>query len=164
LVYTCTNKLRETQNPGSFPEWAYKNIAPRVLFEELLISTVGIPEDYRFFVFNGHCNFISIDTPTYSGEGVKRDIFDRNWNRQKVTLKYPNSKRARSRPGNLSEMIQIAESLAIGIDQIRVDLYSIQEKIIFGELTNYHAAGGQKFDPEQFDKVFGSSWNPEKLY
>jgi len=60
--------------------------------------------------------------------------------------------------------IGIAEMLGTGIDHIRVDLYDLQEKIIFGESTNYHAAGAQKFAPESFDYIFGKSWNPDKLY
>jgi hypothetical protein len=147
--------------PGCFPEWAYKNIQPRILIEELLSGTSGVPDDYRFFCFNGRCEYIQVDTPVYTGSGVLRDIFDRDWNKLDVTLKYPNSNIARSRPRSLEEMIMIAELLSSEIDHVRVDLYDLDGRIVFGELTNYHAAGTQKFNPELFDKLFGESWHPE---
>jgi len=149
--------------PGYLPEWAYKNIEPKILFEELLIGPLGVPDDYRFFVFDGIVEFIQVDTPVYAG-AVTRDVFTRDWHRLNVTLKFANSKMARARPENLEKMIKIAEMLGTGIDHIRVDLYDLQEKIVFGELTNYHAAGAQKFVPESFDYIFGKSWHPDKLY
>jgi hypothetical protein len=148
-------------NPGFFPEWAYKNIQPRILIEELLSSSSGVPDDYRFFCFNGRCDYIQVDTPVYTGSGVLRDIFDRDWNKLDVTLKYPNSNIERPRPTNLEEMVKIAELLSSEIDHVRVDLYELDGRIVFGELTNYHAAGAQKFNPESFDKLFGESWHPD---
>jgi hypothetical protein len=61
-------------------------------------------------------------------------------------------------------MIEIAELLGSEIDHIRVDLYDVEGRIVFGELTNYSAAGRQKYNPESFNFEIGKSWHPEKLY
>jgi hypothetical protein len=61
-------------------------------------------------------------------------------------------------------MIKVSESLARGIDHIRVDLNSIGERTIFGELTNYSNSRREKFTPDLFNYEFGKSWHPEKLY
>ena len=42
-------------------EWAYKNIKPRIIFEELLDVKGDTPDDYKFFCFNGNPRFIQID-------------------------------------------------------------------------------------------------------
>ena len=152
--------------PGFLPQWAYKDIKPMILIEEFLSGTLGVPDDYRLFVFNGKCAYVQFDKPRIkkSNEGVTRDIFDCDWNRVEVITSYPNSTTAISRPKNLKKMIEIAEMLGSEIDHIRVDLYDVDGRIVFGELTNYSAAGSQKYNPESFNYEIGKSWHPEKLY
>jgi hypothetical protein len=147
---------------SKFPEWAYKNIEPKIFAEELLSINGRIPEDFRFFIFNGVCTHISVDSPGF--EGVKRDIYTRTWERLPVKFHYANANQAKPRPTNLQEMLWIAEKLGEGIDHIRVDLYNLSDRIVFGELTNYHAAGAQKFFPKHFGREFGQEWHPESLY
>ena len=77
---------------------------------------------------------------------------------------YPNLRSSLERPRNLFEMIRVSESLAAGTDHVRVDLYSLNGRICFGEMTNYHNAGKEIYIPESFNYAFGSSWHPEKLY
>jgi hypothetical protein len=145
-----------------FPEWAYKNIKPRVYIEELLTSGKQPPDDYRFLMFDGKCQVVMVDTPGYSG--IHRDFFTPSWNLLNVELHYPNSVSPKDRPVELEEMIEIAEKLGRGVDHVRVDLYNLNGRIIFGELTNYHAAGTQKFNPESFDLELGADWNPKRFY
>jgi hypothetical protein len=52
-------------------------------------------------------------------------------------------------------MIRIAEELAKGHSFVRVDLYQIQDRIFFGELTFYPAAGLSIFTPSSYDQYFG---------
>lgn len=52
-------------------------------------------------------------------------------------------------------MIQIAEKLAQNIPFVRVDLYEINNKLYFGELTFFPGAGLTKFEPDEFDRKFG---------
>jgi hypothetical protein len=47
----------------------------------------------------------------------------------------------------LDEMISLAELLGHGIDSVRVDPYTIGERIIAGELTVYPEGGAAPFDP-----------------
>lgn len=145
-----------------YPEWAYKNIKPAVFAEELLIQNGLPPQDYRFFIFNGVCEVIMVDSPGYAG--VTRDIYSKNWEKLDVTLNYANSNIFRPSPVNLEEMIDVAESLANDIDHARVDLYNIDGRIIFGEITNYHAGGSQKFNPGKFDYEIGKNWKPDEIY
>jgi hypothetical protein len=147
---------------SAFPEWAYKHVAPVVYAEELLIANDQPPHDYRFFIFNGKCQVVMIDTPGFVG--VKRDIYSTEWKRISVQFGHPNSEIESEKPEVLMEMINIAEYLAYGTDHLRVDLYNLDGRIIFSELTNYHAGGTQKFDPPSFDYELGKDWHPDTQY
>ena len=53
-------------------------------------------------------------------------------------------------------MIEIAEKLSEGIPFVRVDLYNVDGKIYFGELTFYPGSGFEEFTPESWDYTLGS--------
>lgn len=147
---------------GQYPEWAYKDIRGKILVEEFLSDDFGVAADYRFFVFNGVCQYIEVDTSW--DEFPTRTIFDRNWNRQDIKLKYPARIPEPKKPRNLSHAIELAEKLAQESDHLRVDFYISRERIYFGELTNYHTGGKQVFEPDYFNFIFGQSWHPEFFY
>ncbi|MBO7525401.1 MAG: hypothetical protein J6T42_01205, partial [Clostridia bacterium] len=62
------------------------------------------------------------------------------------------------------EMIPLAEKLAEGFPHIRVDLYLVNDRIYFGEMTFFAGSGFTKFEPEKWDRIFGD-WIvlPEKI-
>lgn len=146
--------------PGKMPEWAYKNIEPRVIIEELFTDKQGrIPEDFKFYMIDGKCEFVHVRTDE---NGLKtRDLFDSSWNRLPVKWYLPNAKKEIVKPNHLEEMIKIAEELSKGIDFIRVDLYETKDGVKFGELTNYPDGGTTKFEPEIYNTIIGKSWTPK---
>ena len=68
---------------------------------------------------------------------------------------HPNAKKRPEKPENFELMKKIAEKLSEGFCQLRVDLYEINGKVYFGELTFFHHGGIVKFDPEEWDYKFG---------
>ena len=52
-------------------------------------------------------------------------------------------------------MKEIAAKLSAGIPHVRVDLYNINGKIYFGELTFFHWSGVVPFDPPEWDYKLG---------
>jgi hypothetical protein len=144
-----------------FPEWAYKNINPMFYIEELLVHDNELPRDFRFFMIEGKCEFISTDTPGLNE--VHRNVYDVNWNLLDVKLKYRNSP-VEGRPAKFTEMLAIAEKLSKKFDHIRVDLYLVGSRIVFGELTNYHSGGTQIFEPDSYNYSLAKAWNPTKFY
>jgi len=113
-------------------------------------------------MFNGSCQVIMVDTPGFTG--VRRDIYSPEWDLLDVKFKYEHSNIKRQKPDSLTQMIDIAEKLAYGADHLRVDLYNLDGRIVFSELTNYHAGGTQKFIPRSFDSELGVAWNPKSSY
>ena len=143
-------------------EWQYKNITPCIIAEKLLINTDGsIPFDYKLHCFNGRAEFIGLDIDRFLDH--KRNFYDRDWklmpfvwsaaDRDQNPL-WPNG-RAVERPACLKEIIEVAESLAKPFAYCRVDLYVVNEKIFFGEITFHHGGGSEVFFPSSWDKTFG---------
>jgi len=60
-----------------------------------------------------------------------------------------------SKPEGYEEMLEVAKVLAGDFPCVRVDLYYVNKKVYFGELTFCHFGGVTRFDPEDFDVYFG---------
>ena len=59
-------------------------------------------------------------------------------------------------PENFEEMKSIVEKLCVGFPHIRVDLYNVDGKIYFGELTFYSGAGFINIDNQEFSDRLAS--------
>ena len=142
-------------------EWAYRHIRPRVLFEELLESDGGPPSDYRFYCFDGEPRLISL-TNDWLGPDPTSALYDVDFKlleaRQLNTVSRHLKVQA-PRPPSFEQMLDVARRLSAGTDFVRVDLYNLGGRIVFGELTNYPAGGLRKFDPASFDLTVGSYWH-----
>jgi hypothetical protein len=133
-----------------FNEWAYIHIPPKLLAEELLAEEQ--PIDYRIVCFHG-CPRIIYTRIVRNGQKYI-NMYDMHWNLFPVRYGFPVFPDL-APPSKLDELIKIATTLAHGTDFIRVDLYQIGERIVFGELTNYPNGGQLEFDPPEWDRLFG---------
>ena len=61
-------------------------------------------------------------------------------------------------------MIRISEQLAVETDFVRVDLYDVGGRVVFGELTSYPLGGSRRFRPESFDATVGRWWTTPRRY
>ena len=144
-----------------FPEWAYDGIPRGFLFEELLLDDGQIPQDYKFFVFNGKVKLIRVDRPDKCGK-KSMSHFSPSWEPFDLDFQVGRTEKYRSLdsgmkvPENLKDMIVVAQTLSGGLDFLRVDLYSIRNRIYFGELTNYPSAGKGEFRPQEFNLTMGN--------
>jgi hypothetical protein len=132
-------------------EFAYCGIPPRIVVEELLTTEGGeIPSDFKFWCSLGEVICIQIDSNRFGHH--LRDFYTQEWNRIDVSLSYQNSEIEVKPPPNLSKMIELAEKLSLSSDLIRVDLYDLKDRVLFGELTNYPGGGVEKFQPRSFSR------------
>jgi len=127
-------------------EWVYKNIKPRIIVEESLSDENGnCPVDYKFFCFNGVMEIFKIDYNRFT----KRAANYYNKHCQLLEIgkvnSIPDPTIKLELPENFKEMIEIAELLSENIPFVRVDLYSVNEQIYFGELTFYPSSGMEEF-------------------
>ncbi len=140
-------------------EWLYSQIKPKVIVEPFLGATNDLPFDYKLWVFGGRVEFIHVDTDREAAP--KRAFFDRSWNRLPFAIdleRHPLELREIPRPSSLEQMIAGAEALAEDLPFVRVDLYEIGKKPVFGEMTFYPGSGIGRVHPPEFDKIIGALW------
>lgn len=63
-----------------------------------------------------------------------------DWNHLPVTNGHLNAKVPPQKPSNFEEMVEVASKLSKGYRHVRVDLYNINGKVYFGELTFFMIA------------------------
>jgi hypothetical protein len=138
---------------GKFPEWAYKNIAPQLLVEEVLIHNGGLPEDYRFYMVGGVCKLIQVDGSRFTEH--ERELYTPDWKRISEETGQVVEIEGRA-PRLLGQMLEIAAALSTEVDFVRVDLYQTDKGVVFGELSNYPEGGsGLTYLPD-----FPTEWAP----
>ena len=60
------------------------------------------------------------------------------------------------RPPHIDKMFNIAETLSKGIPFVRIDLYNVDGKIYFGEMTFFPASGFDRNRLPETDLYFGN--------
>ena len=145
-------------------EWAYYGLKPGIVVEELLINSerpeAGI-NDYKFFCYSGKAKYVVVDIDRYIGH--KRNFYDIQWNNLQITSDCPACDREIPKPENLEKMIKIAEKLSEGFPYVRVDLYDVDGKVYFGELTFYPWSAYVQFIPDEADYVLGKDFELIKM-
>ena len=63
-------------------------------------------------------------------------------------------------PSTWGTMRAIAERLSSEFAFVRVDLYSLGERIVVGEMTHYPTGGNKSFEPPDWDDSLGALWPP----
>lgn len=145
----------------SLKEWPYKDVPRRIIAEKYMVDKVtednpyGDLIDYKFYCFNGCVKVCMLATERFSETGVCFDYFDREFNHYPFSQGGPNSKKSIERPELLDEMIDIATKLSAGMPHVRVDLYCVDKRIYFGELTLFDSSGFAEFNPAKWDYTFG---------
>ena len=145
-----------SSNPGR--EWAYTGIKDlKIIAEELLINKenpkAGI-EDFKILCFNGQPHYIIVDKDRYINH--KRNFYTTSWERIDVTTDHEQFDTEFPKPSNLDEMLKTASILSQDFPFVRVDLYNLDRKIYFGELTFYPWTGYVQFYPDSFDYELGN--------
>jgi hypothetical protein len=147
----------------AYLEWAYRGLERRVIVEELLATDAGgVPDDYKIFVLNGTPRLVEVHSNRYLDH--RRNFFLPDWTPLDVELIDPRADLNPARPSSLEELLELAERLGRETDCVRVDLYDLDGRIVFGELTNYPQAGDARFSPDSFDDELGSWWALPRSY
>lgn len=132
-------------------EVQYKNVKRKIICEKFINDKDGQLLDYKFFCFDGKPEFVKVDSDRFTGHRV--DFFDMKWNKiQMMEENYLNCDKLINKPENFEKMIEIAEKLSNNFQFVRVDLYNVDGKIYFGELTFTPASGRHPFKPLVKDK------------
>lgn len=156
--------MRRNQYYRGGLEWAYKNIPPKIIAEKYLKDgNKDVLIDYKFYCFDGVVKFLQVDIER--GINDYRVFYDTNWNKLEFTkgvgILY---EKELEKPINFDEMLNVASVLSEEFPFVRVDLYSINNATIFGEMTFYPGDGRQEFYPDKFNKIVGDYFKLPNVY
>lgn len=158
--------LRDSMNCDiyrSLREWPYKDVKKRVLAEKYMApkDMVNNPiydlSDYKFFCFNGEPKYCQVIRDRHSKESI--DFYDMNWRHQEFVGLNPiasNGINPVPRPLLLDDMICICHKLSENMKFVRIDMYVIDNRIYFGEITFYPASGMGLFNPDKWNEELGN--------
>lgn len=145
----------------------YKGMRPCVIAEEVLPLDSGANSltDYKIWCFNGKAYYIWVcNDRSVGGNSAHVMTYDLDWNPHPEFSVF-NSDYLQGdvapKPENLEEMISVAERLSAGFPELRVDLYNVQGKVYFGELTFTSQGGLMDFYTPEFLRELGSYVNIE---
>lgn len=153
--------LKESLNTDLYEvwrEWPYKNVPKRIIAEKYIEPRPNIKDlaDYKFFCFNGEVKGLFVATERQNpNDEVKFDFFDADYNHLPFRQGHDHARITPPKPENFELMKMAAQQLSKGLSHVRVDLYDLGDKVLFGEMTFFHFSGLVKFEPEKWDKVFG---------
>jgi len=137
-------------------EWPYATMPRRILVEPLLRDERGaIPRDYKLFMFHGRCRMIQVDDDRFGQH--TRTCYDEAFRPLDVTYRYPQGPHEEA-PKTFGAMLELASALAEPFAFVRVDLYSIGERVYVGELTHWPVSGHGRFEPISYDAWLGEFW------
>ena len=118
----------------------YHHIKRKVICEEFLPEISGhLPSDYKFYCFNGKVECVLVCSERENS--LRLDYYDLDWRYLPYAPSKYHAKTKVKKPKNFDQMVAIAAKLSKGFPFVRVDLYNIDGKIYFSELTFTPAAG-----------------------
>lgn len=149
------NKWLKTNYGKKTVELHYSKIKPQIIIEKLLLENNYLPVEYKIHCFNGTAKYMYVVTNRnkdirYNNYYIDWKEFDgaqfNGWKKTTSPIK---------KPENWPQMVKMAEKLSSPFQFVRVDLYSINNKIYFSELTFTPAKGTLIFDDDNADFEIG---------
>lgn len=156
----------------STTEFHYDSIKPCIIAEEYLDFTQDPNNttsvvDYKIWCFNGKAYYIWACKNRDVGMSTEVALFDREWNYHPelsvFNEHYREQKEIVVKPKNLDEMLSVAEKLSRPFPIVRVDMYNLNGKIYFGEMTFTSLGGTMDFYTQDCLNMMGSLADISKI-
>ena len=154
---------------NTYREKPYLNVPRKIIAEKFIAvhkpkqnNKVADLPDYKFFCFDGEPHYCQVIRDRHSKETI--DFYDMEWNHMPFVGLNPVAKNGIApvaRPVHLEIMKDICRKLSKDIKFSRIDLYVINDKEYFGEITFYPAAGFGEFTPADWNERLGKLINLE---
>lgn len=141
-------------------EWPYKDIKPCIIAEKYMedeSDNTGLT-DYKFFCFNGKPRMLYVSVGLEDHSTARISFYDMQGNEMPFHRSdYRQIEGRLKLPDCFPEMTDIAGRIAekIGNPFVRIDLYPINGKIFFSEITFFPCNGIIPFEPADWDIELG---------
>ena len=139
-------------------EWPYKNVKPRIIAESYMEDEEqqkGLT-DYKFYCFGGEPRFLYVSKGLEDHATASISFLNLDWSFAPFQRgDYKRFATLPKKPENYETMLKFAAELSRGTSFLRVDLYEINQRIYFSELTFTPCGGMMRFDPEVWDSTIG---------
>ena len=123
---------------------------------KIKISCPDLP-DYKFFCFDGEPKMLFVGTERNNPNTETRfDFFDMDYNHLDIINGHPQADTIPVKPQNYDDMVNVARQLSNGFAFVRIDLYSYNGGVLFGEITFFHHSGMVPFVPNKWDDIMGT--------
>lgn len=144
-------------------EWVYRSDEkPVIAAEQYLEDPSKLPgedlRDYKILCFNGKPEYIICVDGRHT-DHYAHVVYDTEWNKKQVVIGESSADGDYDRPDTLDRMLEIASTLSAQFPAARIDLYSIQGRVYFGEITFFPWSGYMKFTPDEFDLELGQKFS-----
>ncbi len=141
-------------------EWPYKDVPRKIICEKFMVDESGEElRDYKVLCFNGEPKLIELHRGRFTDHQTQ-DYYDVNWNKtaitQNIAAHYGASTDIAPRPSTLEEMLELSRIMSADIPMVRMDWYSVNGKLYFGEMTFFDGSGFVPYDKEEDDLLIGS--------
>lgn len=120
----------------TYAEMQYHYIKPKIICEKYLRPVSGVlPEDYKVYCFDGKAVCVMLCSARETGQSrfyfFDRDWKPLDWGSRRLTEEVYKIER----PACLDALFSYAEKLSEGFPFVRMDLYVMDNKVYFGEMT-----------------------------
>lgn len=121
-------------------EWQYSLIEPKIVVEKYLSELdESSLIDYKFNCINGkvYSCFVGYNrNPADPHHEVCFDDYDLEWTRtESIKPEWHKDRRLIQKPSNYDLMVKMAEDMTEGFDYCRFDVYEVDGRLYFGEMT-----------------------------
>lgn len=145
-------------------EWPYKNVVPRIIAEKYMQDhsndsgdeSDGLT-DYKFYCFNGEPKYLYVSRGLDYHPTAEISFLNLDWSFAPFGRSdFKPFSELPKKPEKFNEMLDISRKLSNGIPFLRVDLYEVDGRVFFSELTFSPCSGMMPFSPKEYDLVLGN--------
>lgn len=138
-------------------EWPYKNVPRKIICEKFMENRDNSePLEYKVLCFGGKPKYVIVISGRFSNRETTMDTYDMEWKYTSlINGDSPLAGNIFEKPECFDEIISISEKLSENTPFLRVDFNFWNEKLYFGEMTFFDAAGFEKYKPEEWDCILG---------
>ena len=158
VLKTTIDRWLTTDYSEQFGEWNYRGLTRLVMAEEYLGAISDGLIELSCYCVRGRVLYAVLCLP-----GPSKLFVDRIFRRLDIgdwTGRPAPTTPVRT-PTEFDRAVRMAESLSAPFEALRVDLYLLDDRIVFGELTHCTMAGLPRYRPASFTEVFGAFWRGE---